>query len=76
MRFHRYDVAVDMGRPERVARLEQAALQVPGVTEVETWSASGTTRVRSGDTESDSFALYAVPDGTTLRGHHRYGQKA
>jgi len=66
MRFHRYDVAVDLGRPERVARLEQTALQIPGVTEVETWSASGATRVRSGDLESDSFALYAVPDGTTF----------
>ena len=66
MRFHGYDVAVDLSQPERAARMEQAALQVGGVTAVEVWSVAGATRVRAGDTRSDSFALYAVPATTTL----------
>ena len=33
MRFHRYDVSVEMSRPELVARLEQAAREVPGVVD-------------------------------------------
>jgi putative ABC transport system permease protein len=66
LQFHRYDVAVDLGQPERAARLEPAGGQVPGITEVEVWSVSGATRLRPGDSESDFFALYAVPAGTTF----------
>ena len=66
MRFHQYDVAVDLDQPERIARLEQAVRAVPGVVEAEVWSVAGATRVRSGDTRSDAFAVYAVPASTTF----------
>ena len=52
MRFHRYDVSVEMARPELVARLEQAAREVPGVAEVEVWSSGRATRVRPDDSKS------------------------
>jgi putative ABC transport system permease protein len=41
MRFHQYDVSVELERPYRLARLEQVAKQVPGVLAVEGWSLDG-----------------------------------
>jgi putative ABC transport system permease protein len=64
MRFHRYDVSVEMERPERIQRLEQAAREVPGVVDVQVWSVDRALRLRSDDSKSDPVALYAVPRGT------------
>ena len=63
MRFHRYDVSVELERPERLQRLEQTALQVPGAEQaaVEVWSVATATRLRPDGTETDGFALNAVP---------------
>jgi putative ABC transport system permease protein len=66
MRYHQYDVSVSLDRPYRIARLEQAARQVPGVETVEAWSIGGATRIRPDDTESDGMRVYAVPAGTAL----------
>ncbi len=66
MRYHRYDVAVSLERPYRLARLEQVARQVPGVVAVEGWSVGRATRQRPDGTESESIRLYAVPAGTTF----------
>ena len=66
MRFHRYDVTVEMGRPELVARLEQAAREVPGVVALEVWSTGRATRVRANDSKSDTFKIMAVPPDTTF----------
>ena len=66
MRFHRYDVSVEMGRPDLVARLEQAAREVPGVVALEVWSSGRATRVRADDSKSDTFKIVAVPPDTTF----------
>ena len=66
MRFHQYDVSVEMGRPDLVARLEQAAREVPGVVALEVWSTGRATRVRADDSKSDTFKIVAVPPETTF----------
>ncbi len=66
MRFHRYDVSVELERFYRLARVEQIAREVPGVVAIEGWSLSETTRLRSDDTESGGMRLYAVPAGTAF----------
>ena len=66
MRFHQYDVTVEMGRPDLVARLEQAAREVPGGVVLEVWSTGRATRVRADDSKSDTFKIIAVPPDTTF----------
>ncbi|MEJ2207967.1 MAG: ABC transporter permease, partial [Anaerolineae bacterium] len=61
MRYHRYDVSVELQRPYRLARVEQAARQVPGVVDVEGWSLDRATRQRPDGSESASIRLYALP---------------
>jgi putative ABC transport system permease protein len=66
MRFHRYDVAVVLERPELMVRIEQAAAGVDGVGAVEVWSQDGAKRVRPDDSESNAFRMVAVPAQTEL----------
>jgi putative ABC transport system permease protein len=66
MRFHQYDVSVEMNQPDLVARLEQAALETPGVVSLEVWATGQATRVRGDDTKSDTFKVVAVPPATTF----------
>ena len=66
MRFHRYDVSLQMEHPDLVSRLEQAAAEVPDVGAVEVWSMGGATRVRADDTKSNPFRVVAVPAGTRM----------
>jgi putative ABC transport system permease protein len=66
MRFHQYDVSVELEKPYRLARLEQAARQVPGVLAVEGWSLDGAVWLRPDGTESDGMRVYAVPADTTF----------
>ncbi len=65
MRFHQYDVSVELERPYRLARVEQLARQVPEVVAVEGWSVGGATRLRPDDSESEGMPVYAVPADTT-----------
>ncbi len=64
MRFHQYDVSVELERPYRLPRLEQAAFQVPGVVAVEGWSLAGATRLRPDGSESDGMQVVAMPIDT------------
>ncbi len=66
MRFHRYDVSVEMEHPDLVTRLESAAREVPDVGTVEVWSMGGATRVRADDTKSNPFRVVAVPPDTRM----------
>ncbi|HSJ54626.1 MAG TPA: FtsX-like permease family protein [Anaerolineae bacterium] len=66
MRYHGYDVSVSLDREQRLARVEQAALQVPGVAAVEGWSVDSATWQRPDGTESESLRLYAVPRDSRL----------
>ncbi len=61
MRHHQYDVSIAMAQPYRIDRLERAALDIPGVTQVESWSIDNGTRLHADDSESDPFQIYAVP---------------
>jgi putative ABC transport system permease protein len=64
MRFHRYDVSVELQQPYRIQRLEQAAREVPGVAGVEAWSSGQALRQRPDDTESEPMAVVGVPPET------------
>ncbi|MGE5601494.1 MAG: FtsX-like permease family protein [Nitrososphaerales archaeon] len=66
MRFHRYDVSVQMEHPDLVARLQQTAAEVPDVGAVEVWSSGGATRVRADDSKSNAFRVVAVPPDTRM----------
>ena len=66
MRFHRYDVSVELKYPQLVTRLEAAAAEVPGVSGVEVWANGQARRVRADDTKSDPFTITALPAGTTF----------
>ena len=66
MRFHQYDVSVELEKPYRVERLEQAARQVPGVLTAEGWSLDGAVWLRPDGTESDGMRVYAVPGDSTF----------
>ena len=66
MRYHRYDVSLELERPYRLTRIEQAALAVPGVVDVEGWSRGSAVRQRPDGSESNGLAVYAVPPETHL----------
>ena len=66
MRFHQYDVSVELDMPYRLERLEQAVAQVPDVLAVEGWSVSGAVLLRADGTESDGMRVYAIPGSTTF----------
>jgi putative ABC transport system permease protein len=70
MRYHQYDVSIRLARPYRIARLEQAASQVPGVVDLESWAVGRATRLRPDGTESESLGVYAVPAETALMVPH------
>lgn len=46
MRFHRYDVSIQLEQPELIVRLMAAAEAAPGVEAAEVWSAGSAQRVR------------------------------
>ena len=66
MRFHQYDVSLELDMPYRLERLAQAAEQVPGVLAVEGWSVGGAILLRPDGTESDGMRIYATPAQTTF----------
>jgi putative ABC transport system permease protein len=66
MRYHGYDVSVRLDREQRLARVEQAALQVSGVGSVEGWSVDSATWERVDGTESEARRLFAVPRDSRL----------
>jgi len=64
--FWQYDFYMDLNRPYRVERLQQEALQVPGVIGVEGWGFELTRRVRADGSESNNIFLYGVPPESTF----------
>ncbi len=66
MRFHGYDVSMRLDREQRLARVEQAALQVPGVASIEGWSVDSATWQRPDGTDSEARRLVAVPRDSSL----------
>lgn len=64
--FRNYDVQVQLERPYRRQRIEQAALELPEVTAVESWGFAATRRIRPDDSESDAIQLFGLPATTEL----------
>jgi putative ABC transport system permease protein len=59
-------VQVQFDEEYRIERLQQEALQVPGVAEAETWGLVTARRLRPNDTESDLVVFQAPPSGSDL----------
>jgi len=66
LRYHQYDVQVQFEDAERIARLESAAMAVPGVEHVESWATGGTTRARPDGTESNRYTIIGLPEDSTM----------
>ncbi|HSJ54830.1 MAG TPA: FtsX-like permease family protein, partial [Anaerolineae bacterium] len=66
MRFHGYDVSVRLDREQRLVRVEQAALEVPGVVSIEGWVEDSATWQRADGTDSEARRLVAVPRDSSL----------
>ncbi|HNM38130.1 MAG TPA: FtsX-like permease family protein, partial [Anaerolineales bacterium] len=61
-----YDLDVDLARPYSQSTLEETALRVKGVEEVETWAVDTGRLIFSKDHLSGSIILYGIPQGTTM----------
>ena len=64
--YHQYDVQVQFEEAHRMNRLEEAALEVPGVSAAEGWGLAGASRQRPDGTESNRFRVYGLPEKTAL----------
>ncbi len=62
--YWQMDLMLTLNRPQRVARLEQEALKVPGVVRVEPSNYVQANGVYADDTEGDVLLMYAVPANT------------
>jgi putative ABC transport system permease protein len=62
----RFDVQVEFERPYRLAQIEAAALQVPGVEQVEGWTAVSGAIVNENGEEGNSMTILAPPGGSDL----------
>jgi putative ABC transport system permease protein len=60
------DIMVRFARSHRIDRLEQEALNVPGVVAVEVWGDVIACRVRPDGSQSANILIYAPPAGTTM----------
>lgn len=61
-----YDIQVTLSRPERIERIEDQAMSVPGVVTAKGAGMTATRRVRTDDTESETLYLMAPPVGANL----------
>ena len=61
-----YDVSVGFAQPYPIEQLERLALEVPGVSQVESWGVVVARRVYQDDRLSGSFTLIGVPPATDM----------
>jgi putative ABC transport system permease protein len=61
-----YDVQIEFDQAYRIERLEQEALQVPGVVAAESWGGTAARRLRPDDSESETIFFQAPPAGSEL----------
>lgn len=60
-KYWQYDVGLVFRGSYRSERIVNKVLQVEGITSIESWSSTGTRRVRPDGNEGNSFTLYALP---------------
>jgi len=61
MEIYRFDLMVNLGRPQRVEQLERMALEVDGVARAKSWLSLPVRRVRADESESENIILFAPP---------------
>ncbi len=66
LRYHQYDVQVQMEQPQRIARLEAVALARPEVVAVESWASATATRVRPDGVKSNRYQVIGLPETTHM----------
>ncbi len=64
--YFRADVTLDFDRPYRVAKVEQYALQVPGVTRVEGWQFISAELLYPDESVADNINIFAPPARSEL----------
>lgn len=65
-RYWNYDVLINFTRPQRIERVEQEALRVPGVVAVESWGFISARRIRPDQIEGNNLVMVAPPADTRL----------
>jgi putative ABC transport system permease protein len=66
LRYHQYDVELQLSDSHRLARLQAAAEEVGGVVSVEGWGVTGATRQRPDGSESNNVPVYGLPPDSAL----------
>ena len=61
VQIYRFDLMVNLGRPQRVEQLERMALEVDGVARAKSWLSLPVRRVRADGSESENIILFAPP---------------
>jgi len=61
LEIYRFDLMVNLGRPQRVEQLERMALEVDGVARAKSWLSLPVRRVRADESESENIILFAPP---------------
>jgi putative ABC transport system permease protein len=59
--IYRFDLMVNLGRPQRVEQLERMALEVDGVARAKSFLSLPARRVRADESESENIILFAPP---------------
>src|SRR5690606_7555825 len=55
LRYHQYDVQVQMVEPQRIARMEAVVRARPEIQSVESWGVASATRIRPDGSESNRY---------------------
>jgi putative ABC transport system permease protein len=61
LRYHQYDVELQLEEAHRIQRLEAAAYELSDVSAVEGWGISGASRQRPDGSESNTYQVLGVP---------------
>ena len=64
--YNQFDVRVQFERAYRNKQIENILRSVPGITNIESWSAGSAVRIRDDGSESDTINLTALPADSTM----------
>ena len=66
LRYHQYDVQIQLEQPQRITRIEAVARARPDVLAVESWGTAGAARVRPDGTKSNRYQVIGLPEGSRM----------